>query len=129
MTGLELLEQEIYEQNLTIITADFSDLPLKAVYCDGVIGVSCHIKSTAEKRCILDEEYCHHLYNYGNVLNNAKQEIYARNKSYERLVPLLALKKAEKEGLHELHEIAEYLEVTKEVLQNAIGYYQSKGKL
>ena len=128
MTHLEALEQRLYDENVAVIDYDFCDVPLKGLYVDNKIFLS-PLKNTIEKRCILAEEYCHHCYNYGNILLDKKQEALARRMSYEMLVPLRSLRAAEKAGCYTAWEVAEYLEVTEEVLVSALKYYKCKGPI
>lgn len=129
MTKLELLEQSIYEEGLSVMQHDFGELPLKALWFDGTIVLSPQITGSTEKRCLLAEEYCHHKYSVGNVLLDSKQEAFARQKAYEYLVPMAGLAKVLQEGCSTLYECAEQLEVTEEVLAAALNYYHSKGIL
>lgn len=126
MTHLEALEQRLYDENVAVIDYDFCNVPLKGLYVDNKIFLS-PVKNTIEKRCILTEEYCHHCYNYGNVLRDKKQEALARRQAYEMLVPLHALRSAEKAGCCTIYEVAEYLEVTEDVLVSALALYRSRG--
>lgn len=87
--------------------------------------------STNEKRCVLAEEYCHALYNCGDItdLNDTlkrKQELFARRKSFEKLVPMGKIKESYFNGNTHLCEMAEDLEVTEEFLKQAIEYYKIK---
>lgn len=127
MTQLEALEQRLQDENIPVKTRCFDDLPLKGLYVNGRVFLSLEIDNTAEKRCILTEEYCHHCYNYGNVLYDKKQEALARRQAYEMLVPLRSLEAAKKSGSYTVYEIAEQLEVTEEVLAAALDYYRTKG--
>lgn len=95
------------------------------------IGISKDLESSVEKRCILAEEMAHSLYTVGNILDltnpgNLKQELYARKKAYEFLLPLSSLIAAYENGLKACYEIAEYLEVTEEFLTEALYHYQLK---
>lgn len=127
MTQLEALEQRLQDENIPVKNRCFDDLPIKGLYVNGRVFLSLEIDSSTEKRCILTEEYCHHCYNYGNVLSDGKQEALARRQAYEMLVPLRSLKAAKKAGCCTVYEVAEYLEVTEEVLISALEYYRSKG--
>lgn len=127
MTQLEALEQRLYDESIQVHCYDFDRIKLKGLYLDGKVFISPNIKSSTEKRCILMEEYCHHCYNYGNVLFDKKQEALARRQAYEMLVPLRSLRAAKKAGCCTVYEIAEQLEVTEEVLASALEHYRSKG--
>lgn len=87
--------------------------------------------STNEKRCLLAEEYCHILYNIGDITDqkdtsNRKQELYAKRRSYEMLAPMKKIKQSCKKGNTHLHEIAEDLEIAESFLIEAIEYYKIK---
>ena len=84
-----------------------------------------------EKACVLAEELGHHYTTYGNILDqsdasNRKQELRARAWAYNRQIGLLGLIRAYEHGCRNRFEIAEYLEVTEEVLEECISYYRKK---
>lgn len=104
---------------------------LKGLYSDNVISINSKIQTSIEKKCILIEELGHHYKTIGNIIDlknvcNRKQELKARNWSYERLVPLKSLIKASYNGCSNLYELAEYLDVTEEFLKDTLNYYESK---
>jgi len=104
---------------------------LKGLYSDNVISINSKIQTSIEKKCILIEELGHHYKTAGNIIDlknvcNRKQELKARNWSYERLVPLKSLIKASYNGCTDLYELAEYLDVTEEFLKDTLNYYESK---
>lgn len=114
---------EICEYNFT------SDI--KGLYCDNVIGISCNLDTTPEKKCILAEELGHYYTSYGDILDqseicNRKQELVARRWAYEKLVPLQSIIDGSFAGCKNLFELSEYLEVTEEFLKEALEQYQSK---
>lgn len=100
--------------------------------CNGnVIGINSSIETEAEKACVLAEEIGHVLTTYGDIMDqndisNIKQELKARAWGYSELVKLESLFLAYKSGVHNRFELAEYLEVTEEYLEEAIDYYKSK---
>src|SRR5680860_935696 len=84
-----------------------------------------------EKACILAEEYGHYRTTSGNILNqknvsNIKQEKRARNWGYEKLVSLEKLIEAYKAGVQNCYDLADFLDVTEDFLQNALKHYQEK---
>lgn len=94
------------------------------------IGISKDL-DTIEKRCILAEEVSHGLYTVGNILDqndqqNRKQEYFARKKALECLVPLSEIVRAYNAGLQAPHEMAEYLEVTEQILKDAMAHHERK---
>lgn len=94
------------------------------------IGISKDL-DTIEKRCVLAEEVSHGLYTVGNILDqdhilNRKQEQFARKKALECLVPLSEIVRAYNAGLRAPHEMADFLDVTEEVLADALQHHQRK---
>lgn len=59
-------------------------------------------------------------------IQNRKLERRARAWAYQRLVPLDKLTEAYKAGIRNRFELAEYLEVTERLLEEAIKYYREK---
>ena len=73
----------------------------------------------------------HHYTSFGNILDlsdlgNIKQERKARIWAYNRLIGLDGLITAFENGCRNRHEIATYLEVTEEFLEEALNYYQER---
>ena len=86
---------------------------------------------TTEKACVLAEELGHHYTTVGNILDqsiveNRKQERRARLWAYKKAFELVDLVKAYKHGCRNRYEIAEYLEVTEQFLQEALNAYKEK---
>ena len=87
--------------------------------------------NTTEKTCVLAEEMGHHYTTVGNILNmesiqNRKQERQARLHGYNRLIGLAGLIEAYEHGCRNRYEIAEFLEVTDEFLEDCIECYRQK---
>ncbi|WKB77929.1 ImmA/IrrE family metallo-endopeptidase [Bacillus sp. FSL K6-0138] len=104
---------------------------IKGLYAENVIWINKRIKSIAEKSCILAEELGHHYTSFGDILDQKdmwkrKQEVKAREWAYERLVPLNKIVQAQKQGITNRFELAEYLGVTEDFLQNALDRYKEK---
>ena len=86
---------------------------------------------TIQKACVLAEELGHHYTTVGNILDqskadNRKQERRARLWAYKRAFDLVDLVSAYKHGCRNRYEIAEYLEVTEQFLQEALDTYKEK---
>ena len=84
-----------------------------------------------EKKCVLAEELGHYYTATGDILDqstteNRKQERLGRIYSYNRIIGLIGLIRAYKNGCQSIHEAAEYLDVTDEFLLEAINCYKSK---
>ena len=95
------------------------------------IAISKKLRTTTEKACVLSEELGHHYTSVGCILDqadsqNRKQERQARLWAYNKQIGLRGLIRAYEHGCRSRHEIAEFLEVTEEFLQNAIDCYRDK---
>ena len=131
LNKLEKLEQEAFEEAVSIYDYDLGEDNLKGLYMKGNIALSDKIDTTAEKCCVLAEEMGHHHTSVGNILNlsedgNRKQERQARLWAYNRQIGLDGLIRAYENHCHSLHETAEFLEVTEEFLEEAIHCYCEK---
>ena len=87
--------------------------------------------NTAEKSCVLAEELGHYYTTVGdildmNVFENRKQERQARLWGYNRVIGLFWLIRAYELGCKDKYEIAEYLDVTEEYLEDCIDCYRDK---
>lgn len=95
------------------------------------IAIRKDIKTTVEKSCVLAEEVGHYHTTSGNILDqtdtmNRKQEYRARLYGYNLKIGLLGIIKAYEHSCRNLHEMAEYLDVTESYLQDALDCYKSK---
>lgn len=124
-------EMQILHDDLNIVEMDLSEVSgLKGLYVNGRIAINVKMSDT-EKACVLAEELGHHYTTYGNILDqsdtsNKKQELRARAWAYNKQIGLLGLIRAYEHGCRNRFEIAEYLEVTEEVLEECISYYRKK---
>lgn len=87
--------------------------------------------SEIKKKCVLAEELGHYHTTVGNILdqsssNNRKQEYKARLWAYNKLIGLNGILSAYKTGCKNTYEIAEYLDVTEDFLQEALSCYKQK---
>lgn len=87
--------------------------------------------TTTEKACVLAEELGHHYTSVGDIIDmentqNRKQERQARLWAYNKLIGLRGIIDAYEAGCQNGYEIAEYLEVTEEYLQDCIECYRDK---
>lgn len=87
--------------------------------------------NTTEKSCVLAEELGHYYTTVGdildmNVFENRKQERQARLWGYNRVIGLFGLIRAYEHGCKDKYEIAEYLDVTEEYLEDCIDCYRDK---
>ena len=124
-------EMQILHDDLNIVEMDLSEVSgLKGLYINGHIAIDSKMSDT-EKACVLAEELGHHYTSYGNILDqndtsNRKQELRARAWAYNKQIGLLGLIRAYEHGCRNRFEIAEHLEVTEEVLEECLIFYQSK---
>lgn len=131
MNAYERLEDEACRDGIDVIDCNFNSDSIKGLYCDGVIGINKNIKNMAEKTCVLAEELGHHHTSAGNIIDqtkteNRKQELKARMWAYDRQIGLIGIIKAYKRGCRNIHEIADYLDVTEDFLRNALEAYRLK---
>lgn len=129
MNNYELLLDNASQKGLTV-----KEKPLKA--SDGRIkgkriAIREDIETTVKKACVLAEELGHHHTTVGNIIDlgnpeNRKQERQARLWAYNKQIGLRGLIRAYEHGCRSRHEIAEYLEVTEDFLQETIECYRDK---
>ena len=129
MNKYEELLQAAADAGVTVYTASLSGHA--GLYSDGVILLSDALRTTAEKACVLAEELSHHFTACGNITGSAvpaiKQEIQGRRAAHEILVPIHSLVEAMTTGCcRSRYEVAEYLEVTEEFLNEALEQYRLK---
>ncbi|CCJ32848.1 ImmA/IrrE family metallo-endopeptidase [Caloramator australicus] len=129
MTFEKLLD-EAAKDNINVIEMKFKG-NIKGLYCNNTIAISKKLKTDAEKTCVLAEEMGHHHTSSGNILeqsniNNIKQEKIARNWAYKKLVGITSLIRAYKSGVRNRYELAEFLNVTEDFLEEALKYYKEK---
>lgn len=131
MNSFEHLEDEACKDGIDVISHKFKSARIRGLYCNGTVGISNEIDTTAEKSCVLAEELGHHHTSVGDIIDmsdsrNRKQERQARLWGYNKLIGLAGIVKAFQTGCHDRHEIAERLEVTEEFLQECIDCYREK---
>ena len=124
----EILLDEAHQDGLTV-----KEKPLK--YNNGRIkGKRIAIRqdmNTTQKTCVLAEELGHHYTTVGNILDqtnvsNCKQEQRARMWAYNRMIGLIGSINAFNNGCRNLYEMADYLNVTEDFLQEALEGYRRK---
>jgi len=126
----EQLAKIAEDEDIEIIEFTFKS-GVEGLYSDGTITMNPKIETTTEKKCVLAEELGHYYTTSGDIIDvknvcNQKQELKARNWSYEKLVPLKTLIEASSERCTNLFELAEYLDVTEEFLKDTLQHYESK---
>lgn len=95
------------------------------------IAIRQDIDTEKEKACVLAEELGHYYTTVGDILDQSKpesrkQERQARLWAYNKQIGLIGLVRAFEHGCQNRFEIAEYLEVTEEFLEECIECYRNK---
>ena len=117
--------------NLNIIELDLSDVHgLKGLCFNDNIAIDRNM-SSVEKSCVLAEELGHYYTSSGDILDqskteNRKQEYRARLYGYNLRIGLMGIVQAYEHGCQSRYDIAEYLDVTEEYLDECIGCYREK---
>jgi len=122
MTYDKLLK-EACDINIEVDEINFPE-GIKGLYIDGNIAINKNIKTYTEKSCVLAEELGHYHTTTGNILDltdirNTKQELQARIWAFNKRIGLTGRCK-------DLCEMADYLNVTEDFLNEAIKYYRNK---
>lgn len=113
------------------VTVKEFDLKTKKGFCHGNrIAIDMNL-TNIEKSCILCEELGHYFLSVGDITNqecisNRKQELLARQWGYNKKIGLFGLIKAFENNCLNKYEIADFLNVTEEYLEEAIDYYTYK---
>lgn len=95
------------------------------------IAIRKDIETQVEKSCVLAEEIGHYRTSSGNILDQSrtesrKQEYRARLYGYNLKIGLAGLIRAYEARCRDRYEMAEYLDVTEEYLEEAIDCYKAK---
>lgn len=124
----EKLRKEAAQKGINIYEEPMN-IAIKGLYGNNTIWINKHIPTNKEKSCILAEELGHFHTTDGDILDqtglqNRKQERIARSWAYHRLIPFEKIVQAHKHGVKNRHELAEYLDVTEDFLDEAIKHYK-----
>ena len=125
-----------YEKLLEEADGEFliiKEKPLKA-YSGRIKGNKIAIKkdmNMVDKACTLAEELGHYYTTVGNILDQSsasirKQERRARIWAYNKMIGLNGIIRAYEHGCRSKSDMADYLDVTEEFLQEAINCYTEK---
>lgn len=131
MTKYEKLVQEANEDGITVESYRFQSERIKGLYCDGTVALNENIETDIEKACVLAEEIGHHHTATGNIIDmqdvrNIKQERQGRIWAYNKMIGLSGIILAYEHQCTNKNEMADYLDVTEEFLQEALEYYTQK---
>lgn len=99
--------------------------------CGNKIAIRVNLESNRNKACVLAEELGHHITSVGDIVNidyvnDLKQERKARLWAYNEMVGLRGFIDAYEHGCQNRYDIAEYLEITEEFLQECVDCYRNK---
>ena len=130
MDDYEQLYQKAFEYGIDVFNYQFNSENIKGLYCDGNIALSKTLKTSAQKKCVLQEELGHHFTSSGDIIDlqdttARKQEHKARVWAYKNELNMMHLIQAYKAGCKNCFEIADYLNITERFLQDALTYYKS----
>ena len=131
MNKLEKLEQDAFEANVRVHDYYLGEESLRGIYVNGNVAINTSVDNSIEKTCVLAEELGHHHTSVGNILDmdlsgNRKQERQARLWAYNKLIGLTGIIKAFEHGCQNRFEIAEFLDVTEEFLEECVVCYRNK---
>lgn len=128
-------ELMIKHEHLKIREADFSQIDpeeeLSGLCVEDHIFIRKDLPTIAEKSCVLAEEIGHYYTSHGNILDqskveNRKQEKRARNWAYNQLIRIEDLINAYQNGVRNRYELADFLGVTEEFLEEALKHMGEK---
>lgn len=129
MDAYEKRLNDAYTYGLTVKEKDLqsSDGRIKG----NKIAIRKSIKTSTRKACTLAEEIGHFRTSIGDIIDMSdiqkrKQERQARLWAYNDQIGLLGLVSAYEHHCRSAYEIAEYLEVTEDVLLDAVECYRQK---
>lgn len=131
MNKLEKLEQDAFEDNVKVHDYYLGEESLRGIYVNGNVAINTSVNNSIEKACVLAEELGHHHTSVGNILDidltgNRKQERQARIWAFNKLIGLTGIVEAFEHGCQSRYEMAEYLEVTEEFLEECVACYRNK---
>ena len=131
MNAYELLTDRACKDGIDIVNRNFNSNRIKGLYCNGTVALNSNIETSKERACILAEELGHHHTSVGVIVDlsdvqNRKQERQARLWAYNNQIGLYGLIRAYEQGCTNRYEIAEFLDVTEEFLEEAIQCYREK---
>jgi len=118
------------KNNISLIEDNIPFKGLKGLCHKDTIIIDSRIETSAERACILAEEIGHYKTTYGNILDqsdirNVKQEVIARRWAYFEVVTLAKIIQAYESGCKNRYELAEYINVTEDFLDEALTHYKA----
>ncbi|MDS3887080.1 ImmA/IrrE family metallo-endopeptidase [Staphylococcus hominis] len=126
-----LYEEMLIEHDyIEVKETDVMPNDLHGLWLDDLILINRNLPET-RKAEVLYEELAHHKLTYGNILDqskwiNRKFENYAVRHGYQAALPLRLIIEAYHYGISNLHELAEYVELSEEYIIKVIEFYKKK---
>lgn len=125
MNELEKLLQDASDLGIEIDYINFKSDNLKGLCVDKSIALSNRLKTASETACILAEELGHYHTTVGDILDqsnesNRKQEKKAHRWAVNKIIDFDKLYEAKLSGCSNRYELAEYLGITENFLQEAL---------
>ncbi|MBI5975164.1 ImmA/IrrE family metallo-endopeptidase [Staphylococcus canis] len=124
--------EELLQKHQYITVEDKFELPgdFKGFLDNDVILIDRNLTGF-QKHEVLAEEVAHYYLSSGNILDqsnilNRKFELKARREAYESVITLQGIVDAFEYGVHNLHEMSLYFEVSKSFVENCINHYKLK---
>lgn len=126
----ELLQEASDNDVYVIENAPFKS-KAKGLIKNDVIGLNQTLDSAAERACVLAEELGHYHTTAGSIIDvknisNAKQERHARIWAYNKLIGLQGIIEAHRNNCSSRYEMAAFLNITEDFLDEAIRTYTEK---
>lgn len=130
MSYEELLEKA-EKNNVTVLESVNFNSKANGLINGDVIGLSDKLATSPQKACTLAEEMGHYFKTTGNIISqskvpNRKQERISRLWAFNEMIGLAGIVDGYKRRCASRYELAEFLGVTEEFLQDAINYYRAK---
>ena len=127
----ENLLQEAADDNVYVIESAPFHSQAEGLINNDVIGINRTVRDSNRRACVLAEELGHYHTTVGDILDqsyasNRKQEYRARLWSYNKLIGLRGIVDCHNAECHTAYDMADYLGVTEEFLQEAIQCYRNK---
>lgn len=130
MTHYEILLSKAEELGIRVQEIDFGCNEECGYYSNNKILINSRMNE-CQKYAVLAEELGHHHKTVGDIFNqkiteNRKQELLARRWGYDKLIGIVGIINAHKEGCRNKYEIAEYFNVPENFINETFEYYKLK---
>ena len=123
----ETLLDEALKKGFTVIEKyPFRSSRIRGLCCDDTIALSEQIDTEAERTVILCEELTHATHSVGDILEDARMERKARERSFDRLIGLAGLVDAFLANCREPWEFADHFGVPEDFLAAAMQNYRER---